>query len=188
MKGIQDEKNYSPRLIAAYRETVVPAMQQEFHYKNKLEVPRLVKIAINMGVGIAKDDIKHLDQAAKDLAAISGQKPAITRAKKAISNFKVKQGQAIGCRVTLRGNRMYEFLDRFISLAIPRIKDFKGIPSNTFDGRGNFTFGLTEQLVFPEIDFDKVQKIMGMDVTFVTNARTDKEALKLLKLMGMPFK
>lgn len=188
MKDAHADKDYKPRLLVAYRGTIIPSMQKEFNYKNMLQVPRLEKISINMGVGIAKDDIKYLDQAVKDLETIAGQKPVITRAKKAISNFKIKRGQAIGCRVTLRGSRMYEFTDRLISLAIPRIKDFKGLSRESFDGHGNFTLGLTEQLVFPEIDYDKVQKIMGMDITFVTTAKNDKEALRLLQLLGIPFK
>jgi large subunit ribosomal protein L5 len=161
---------------------------KHFAYANSMMVPRLNKIVVNMGLSEAKDDIKVLEGAMKELAAITGQKPKMTRAKKSIANFKLRAGQPIGCKVTLRGNMMYEFLDRFITLAAPRIKDFRGLPRNSFDGRGNYTFGLEEQMVFPEIDYDKVEMVKGMDITIVTTAQADEEAYELLRLMGLPFR
>ncbi|MBM3308257.1 MAG: 50S ribosomal protein L5 [Candidatus Eisenbacteria bacterium] len=176
------------RLTEKYREEVVPGLMKRFGYRNPMMVPRLSKVVINIGLSEAKDDIKILEGAMKELAAIAGQKPKITRSKKSIANFKLRAGQPIGCKVTLRGNRMYEFLDRFITLAAPRMRDFRGLPSDSFDGRGNYTFGLEEQMVFPEIDYDKVEMVKGMDVTIVTTADVDEEAFELLKLMGMPFR
>jgi len=176
------------RLRDKYRKEAVPALMKHFSYANPMMVPRLSKVVINIGLSEAKDDIKILEGAMKELAAISGQKPKMTRAKKSIANFKLRAGQPIGCKVTLRGSMMYEFLDRFITLAAPRIRDFRGLPRNSFDGRGNYTFGLEEQMVFPEIDYDKVDVVKGMDVTIVTTAEADEEAYELLRLMGLPFR
>jgi large subunit ribosomal protein L5 len=179
---------YTARYKTKYREEVTPALMKHFGYTNPMMAPRLEKIVINIGLAEAKDDIKLLDGAMNELAAISGQKPKMTRAKKSIANFKLRAGQPIGCKVTLRGDRMYEFYDRLVTIATPRIRDFRGLPSNSFDGRGNYTFGLDEQVVFPEIDYDDVEMIKGMDITIVTSARTDEEAFELLKLMGLPFR
>jgi large subunit ribosomal protein L5 len=176
------------RLLGIYRERVIPAMMKRFNYSNVNEVPRIEKIAINIGVGVAASDPKLLDAAVRDLEAIAGQKPAITKSKKSISNFKLRENQAIGCRVTLRRARMYEFLDRLMTTSIPRIRDFRGIPDKSFDGRGNYTLGIREQIIFPEIDVDKVSRITGMDITFATSATTDEEALELLKAFGLPFR
>lgn len=177
-----------PRLAKLYKEKVRPALVQEFGYKNPMEVPKLEKIVINMGVGEAAGDQKKLDAAVADMALIAGQKPVRTRARKAIAGFKIREGQAIGCKVTLRKARMYEFLDRLVTIALPRVRDFRGIPGNRgFDGRGNYTFGLKEQIVFPEIVYDKVDAVRGMDITFVTTAKSDKEAKALLKGFDLPF-
>ncbi|SRR5579883_881339 len=176
------------RLHGVYKERVIPTMMKRFGYKNVNQVPRLEKIAINIGVGAAASDPKLLEAAARDLESIAGQHPAITRSKKSISNFKLRENQAIGCRVTLRRARMYEFLDRLMTTAIPRIRDFRGIPDKSFDGRGNYTLGVREQIIFPEIDVDKVSRITGMDITFATSAQTDEEALELLKAFGLPFR
>jgi len=178
----------TPRLLARYREEIVPEMVKQFGYKNKLQVPRLEKVVVNVGLGEATQDVKLLDAAQQEIAMITGQKPIVTRAKKAIANFKIRRGSAIGCKVTLRRAMMYEFLDRLISIAIPRIRDFRGLPTTSFDKQGNYSFGLTEVLIFPEIDMDKVMKTHGMDITIVTSARNQKEALELLKLVGVPFK
>jgi large subunit ribosomal protein L5 len=167
---------------------VIPQMMKRFNYSNVNEVPRIEKIAVNIGVGAATGDPKLLDAAVRDLEAIVGQKPATTKSKKSISNFKLRENQAIGCRVTLRRARMYEFLDRLMTTAIPRIRDFRGIPDKSFDGRGNYTLGIREQIIFPEIDVDKVSRITGMDITFATSANTDEEALELLKAFGLPFR
>lgn len=175
------------RLYELYKSKIVQNMMKRFNYKNIMQVPRLEKIAINVGIGQATQDPKLLDVVVKDLEQIVGQKPVITKAKKAISNFKLRQGMSIGVRVTLRRNRMYEFLDRFINIAVPRIRDFRGFSDKSFDGRGNYTIGIKEHIVFPEIDFDKVTKVFGMDISFVTTARTDQEAYELLKEFGMPF-
>lgn len=177
-----------PRLDGKYKSEVVKKLTEQFGYKNPMMVPRLKKIAINVGVGEATQDPKLLDNAVKELTTISGQKPEIRKSKKAISNFKLRENQPIGCRVTLRREKMYEFLDRLVSLAIPRIRDFKGVSDNSFDGRGNYTLGIREQIIFPEIDIDKVPRITGMDITFVTSANTDEEAYALLKELGMPFR
>ncbi|MDZ7344047.1 MAG: 50S ribosomal protein L5 [candidate division KSB1 bacterium] len=177
-----------PRLLMQYRKEIVPALVKRFNYKNPMQAPRLEKIVLNMGVGEAVEDQKHLEQAVEDLQTIAGQKPVLRRAKKAISNFKLRQGVPIGCMVTLRRWRMYEFLDRFISLAVPRIRDFRGLPDNAFDGRGNYSVGIKEQIIFPEINYDKVAKIRGMNITFVTTAKTDEEAYELLSAFGMPFR
>jgi len=175
------------RLQELYETTVRPALMQEFGYKNPLQVPRLEKIVVNMGVGEAVQDSKKADAAASDLTAITGQHPVITRAKRSIATFKLRQNMPIGCKVTLRGQRMYEFLDRLITVALPRVRDFRGIPGRSFDGRGNFALGLKEQIVFPEIDYDRVDAVRGMNVVVVTTARTDAEAKALLKGFDMPF-
>jgi len=177
-----------PRLKTKYEKEVVPLLMKKFGYKNKMQVPKLVKIVVNMGVGDSLANIKLLDAAVADLTAVTGQKPAIRRAKKSIANFKLRAGAPIGCSVSLRGARMYELYDRFVNVAVPRIRDFRGLSPKSFDGRGNYTVGLTEQIIFPEINYDKVEKIRGMDVTIVTSARTNEEAFELLKLMNMPFR
>ena len=175
------------RLKEIYQSEIVDAMIKKFGYKNIMEVPKLDKIVINMGVGEAKENAKVLDGAVKDMATISGQKPLVTKAKKSVANFKLREGMNIGCKVTLRGDRMYEFADRLINIALPRVRDFRGVKANSFDGRGNYTMGIKEQLIFPEIEYDKVDKIRGMDIVFVTTAKTDEEARELLRLFGMPF-
>jgi large subunit ribosomal protein L5 len=177
-----------PRLKEHYEKNVLPELVKRFSYRNPMQAPRLRKIVVNMGVGDALQNIKMLDTAAIELGAITGQKAAIRRAKKSIANFKLREGQPIGCMVTLRGARMYEFYDRLVNVALPRIRDFRGVPTRSFDGRGNYTIGLTEQIIFPEINYDRVEKIRGMDVTFVTSARTDEEGQELLRLMNMPFR
>jgi len=176
------------RLKKLYNEEIIPVLTKKFKYKNRMEVSKLEKIVVNMGIGDALTNPKFLDAAMEDLATIVGQRPAITRAKKSISNFKLRAGMAIGCRVTLRRERMYEFFDRLVNVAIPRIRDFRGVPTKSFDGRGNYTLGISEQIVFPEIDYDSVEKVRGMDITVVTTAKTDEEALELLKMLGMPFR
>ncbi len=175
------------RLREHYEKVVKPALVKQFGYKNPMSVPRLDKIVINMGVGEAVQDVKKIEAAVTDLAAISGQKPVVTKAKKSISTFKLRQGMVIGCKVTLRKERMYEFMDRLITIALPRVRDFRGVPGRSFDGRGNFSMGLKEQLVFPEINYDKVDSIRGMDITICTTARTDGEAKALLAGFDMPF-
>jgi large subunit ribosomal protein L5 len=181
-------KEYVPRLQESFKKQVIPAMMKRFGYKNVLEVPRLQKIALNMGIGEAVQDPKSLDNAMNDLSIISGQKPRVRTAKKSISNFKLRKGMKVGCSVTLRGARMYEFLDRFINVAVPRIRDFRGLSDKAFDGRGNYSVGVREQIIFPEINVDKIDKIRGLDITFVTNAKNDDEAFELLKNFGMPFR
>lgn len=183
----QQEKGVPPRLHERYKRDVVTALMKRFKYKSPMQVPRLEKISINMGVGAATQDPKILDVSVKELETITGQKVAITKSKKAISNFKLRENLPIGCRVTLRKIKMYEFLDRLISVALPRVRDFKGVPDKSFDGHGNYTLGIKEQIIFPEIDVDKITRINGMDVTFVTTAKTDAEAYELLKELGMPF-
>lgn len=175
------------RLKDQYNETIVDEMIKKFEYKNKMQVPKLDKIVINMGVGEAKDNAKLLEAAIKDLETISGQKAIVTKAKKSIANFKLREGMPIGCKVTLRGEKMYEFADRLINLALPRVRDFRGVNPNAFDGRGNYSLGIKEQLIFPEIEYDKIDKIRGMDIIFVTTAKTDEEARELLTLFNMPF-
>ena len=175
------------RLGDRYRDEIRPALQEQLGLANVMQVPELVKIVVNMGVGLAAQQAKQLDGALADLEIITGQKPKITRAKKSISNFKLREGQAIGAMVTLRGVRMYEFLDRLMNLAIPRIRDFRGLNNRSFDGRGNYTFGVTEQLIFPEIDYNSIDKIRGLQVVIGTTARTDSEGLRMLELLGMPF-
>ena len=176
------------RLKETYSKEIAPAMQKKFGYKNVMQIPKLDKIVINMGVGEAKENAKALESACKDIEIICGQKPIITKAKKSVANFKIREGQNIGCKVTLRGENMYYFLDKLISLALPRVRDFRGISPNSFDGHGNYAMGIKEQLMFPEIDYDKIDKIRGMDIIIVTTAGTDEEAFELLKLMGMPFR
>lgn len=180
--------SYQPRLKTYYKETVVPELMQQFQYKNVMQVPRLVKIAVNQGVGGATQDKKLVEAALKEMTMITGQKAVPTKARKSVSNFKLREGMTIGARVTLRHDQMFEFLDRLVSVALPRVRDFRGINDKSFDGRGNYTMGVTEQIIFPEIDIDKVDKISGMDITFVTTAKTDAEALALLKALGLPFK
>ncbi len=175
------------RLKEQYDNEIVPALKKKFEYKNPMEVPKLVKIVVNMGVGEAKENVKLLDAAVADLETITGQHVIRTKAKKSIANFKLRQGMPIGCKVTLRGERMYEFADRLINLALPRVRDFRGVNPNAFDGRGNYALAIKEQLIFPEIEYDKVDKVRGMDVIFVTTAKTDEEARELLRLFNMPF-
>lgn len=175
------------RLKSMYNNEIVDAMVKKFGYKNVMEVPKLDKIVINMGVGEAKENAKVLESAVKDLETITGQKAVLTKAKNSVANFKIREGMPIGCKVTLRGEKMYEFLDRLVNLALPRVRDFRGINANSFDGRGNYALGIKEQLIFPEIEYDKVDKVRGMDIIFVTTAKTDEEARELLTLFNMPF-
>ena len=177
-----------PRLAKFYEQTVRPALMEKFQYTSVMQAPRLLKIVLNMGVGDALVDAKLLDAAANELCAIAGQRPTVRRAKKSISNFKLREGVPVGCAVTLRGARMFEFYDRLVNVAVPRIRDFRGLNPRSFDGRGNYTMGLTEQIIFPEINYDKVGKVRGLDVTVVTTARTDEEGRELLRLMNMPFR
>lgn len=181
------EKGVPPRLLETYKKESIPSLMKRFAYKSVMQVPRIEKISINIGVGQATQDPKLLDVAVKELETITGQRPAITRSKKAISNFKLREDLPIGCRVTLRRARMYEFLDRFINITLPRVRDFRGVSDKSFDGHGNYTLGIKEQIIFPEIDVDKVSRITGMDITFVTTAKTDLEAYELLKSFGLPF-
>ena len=175
------------RLKETYLNEIKDAMQKKFEYKNEMQIPKLDKIVINMGVGEAKENRKVLDTAVKDLETITGQKAVVTRAKNSVANFKLREGQPIGCKVTLRGEKMYEFLDRLVTLALPRVRDFRGVNPNAFDGRGNYALGIKEQIIFPEIEYDKVDKVRGMDIIFVTTANTDEEARELLTLFNMPF-
>ena len=175
------------RLQEKYRAEVVPALQQKFQYKNVMEIPRLEKIVINMGLGDCKDNAKGLEQAVTELTTIAGQKPMVTKSKKSIANFKLRAGMNVGAKVTLRGDRMYQFADKLVSIVLPRMRDFRGVSAKAFDGRGNYALGVREQLIFPEIEYDKVEKIRGMEMVFVTTAKTDEEAKELLRLMGMPF-
>ena len=177
-----------PRLKDFYKNEVVKKMTKEFNYKNGMEVPALKKIVINMGIGEAIQNIKVLDSAVNELTMIAGQKPVITKAKKSIANFKLREGMPIGCMVTLRKDQMYEFFDRLVNVALPRVRDFKGVSGKAFDGRGNYTLGIREQIIFPEIDYDKIDKIKGMNISIITTAKTDEEGKYLLKLMGMPFR
>ena len=176
------------RIKEMYQNEIVPAMTAKFGYKNVMQVPKLDKIVVNMGVVEAKENAKTLDAAVKDLETITGQKVVVTKAKKSVANFKIREGMPIGCKVTLRGERMYDFADRLINLALPRVRDFRGVSADAFDGRGNYALGIREQLIFPEIEYDKVEKVRGMEVIFVTTAETDEEARELLRLFGMPFK
>ena len=182
------EKAYKNRVKEQYETEVVPYLVKKFGYKNVNEVPKLVKIVINSGLGDIKDNAKSVQIAHDELKAISGQKPVITKAKKSVANFKVREGMSVGLKVTLRQNRMYEFFDKFVSIALPRVRDFRGVPVNSFDGRGNYAMGVKEQLIFPEISYDQVEKIRGFDICFVTTAKTDEEARELLGALGMPFK
>ena len=175
------------RLKDQYQNKIVDAMMKKFGYTNKLQVPKLDKIVVNMGVGEAKENAKILEAAVKDMETITGQKAVVTKAKKSVANFKIREGMAIGCKVTLRGEKMYEFFDRLINLALPRVRDFRGINPNAFDGRGNYALGIKEQLIFPEIEYDKIDKVRGMDICFVTTAKTDEEGRELLTLLGAPF-
>lgn len=171
-----------------YKQNVVPYLMKHFNYTNVNEVPKLVKITINGGLGDVKDNAKSVQQVEKELALIAGQKPILTKAKKSVANFKVREGMNVGIKVTLRGDRMYQFFDKFVSIALPRVRDFKGVPAKSFDGRGNYAMGIKEQLIFPEIQYDQVEKVRGFDICFVTTAKTDEEAYELLKALGMPFK
>jgi large subunit ribosomal protein L5 len=180
-------ENYTPRLKARYREEVVPALMKRFAYDNVMQVPRLVKITVNKGVGEASANKKVLDDAVEEVRKIAGQQPSIRKARKSISNFKIRDGMPVGVAVTLRGDRMWEFYDRLVTLALPRVRDFRGVPDRSFDGRGNYTLGVKEQIIFPEIDIDKIDRVSGLDVTIVTTAETDEEAHALLKELGMPF-
>jgi len=177
----------TPRLLEQYRKTIVPELSKKFGYKNVMQAPRIMKIIINMGIGAGAQDIKFVEQGMADMGNIAGQKPVMTRAKKAIANFKIRQGLPIGCKVTLRGNRMYEFLDRFLNIALPRIRDFRGVSPDSFDQKGNYSMGIKEQSIFPEIDVDKVQKIQGMDIIMNIKTNSKEESYELLKLFGMPF-
>jgi len=180
--------SYKIRLQEEYKGRIIGDLMKQFNYKNVMQVPRLEKICLSRGIGEAVSDKKQIEYAVQEFSLISGQKPIVTKSRKDISNFKLRQGVPIGCKVTLRNERMYEFLDRLVSVAIPRVRDFRGIPAKGFDGRGNYTMGVKEQIIFPEIDVDKINKIAGMDITFVTTAKTDEEAQALLKAFGMPFK
>lgn len=180
--------NYVPRLKTKYQEEVAPKLREKFGYKTPMQTPKLLKISVNQGVGAATQDKKLVDVAVDEMSRITGQRAVATKAKKSVSNFKLREEMPIGARVTLRGARMYEFLDRLISVALPRVRDFKGVNNKSFDGRGNYTMGVTEQIIFPEINIDKINKVTGMDITFVTSAETDAEAFELLKELGIPFK
>lgn len=176
-----------PRLREKYDNEIITALREKFGYKSIMEVPRLEKVVVNMGVGDAKENAKLLDAAVNDMTLITGQKAVVTRAKKSVSNFKIRQNMPIGCKVTLRGAKMFEFVDKLFNVALPRVRDFKGVSNKSFDGRGNYSLGVKEQLIFPEVEYDKVEKIRGMDIIFVTTAKTDEEAKELLRLLGMPF-
>ena len=180
--------SYTPRLKEKYKNDIVPKLMEKFQYKSIMQVPKLTKICLNQGVGDATSDKKLVDNAVEEMTLIAGQKAVSVKAKKSVSNFKLREGMPIGVRVTLRGTQMYEFLDRFVNVALPRVRDFRGINDKSFDGRGNYSVGITEQIIFPEIDIDKIGRVSGLDVTFVTTANTDAEALELLKAMGLPFK
>lgn len=180
--------SYIPRLKKKYQEEIVSKLMEQFQYKTVMQVPKLTKICLNQGIGNATQDKKLVDVAVKEMSLIAGQQAVATRARRSVSNFKLREGMPIGSRVTLRNVQMYEFLDRFVNIALPRVRDFRGINDKSFDGRGNYSCGITEQIIFPEIDLDKVSRIQGMDITFVTTAKTDAEALALLKLLGLPFK
>ncbi|WP_313342719.1 50S ribosomal protein L5 [Sedimentibacter sp.] len=175
------------RIKATYKEQVLPALMEKFQYKSVMQAPKIEKIIINMGVGEAKENAKFLENAVEEMTIIAGQKPVVTKARKSISNFKVREGMAVGCKVTLRGDHMYEFFDKLVNIALPRVRDFRGVSKTSFDGRGNYALGIKEQLIFPEINYDKIDKIRGMDIIITTTANTDEEARELLRLMGMPF-
>jgi large subunit ribosomal protein L5 len=184
---MQGSNGYIPRLKQRYREEVVPALMREFGYRNVMQVPRIEKVCLNIGLGEAVQNPKAVEAASNDLALISGQRPVVTRARKSIANFKVRKGMPIGLMVTLRGDRMWEFLDRLMNAALPRIRDFQGVPPDSFDGRGNYSLGIREQVIFPEIDYDKIDRVRGLQVNIITTARTDEEGKRLLELLGMPF-
>ncbi|MBR1581434.1 MAG: 50S ribosomal protein L5 [Bacilli bacterium] len=186
-EGAHKVRVETTRLLEKFEKEITPELMKKYNYKNVMQVPHLDKIVINIGVGDATQDSKKLDEAVSELALISGQKPIITKAKNSIATFKLREGQAIGCKVTLRGIRMYEFFDKLVSISLPRVRDFRGVSKNAFDGRGNYTLGIKEQLIFPEIDYDKVAKVRGMDIVVVTTANTDEEAYSLLEALGMPF-
>lgn len=175
------------RLKEKYLNDAVPALQSKFKYSSSMQIPKLEKVVVNMGVGEVKENPKAMDAAVSDLALVTGQKPIVTKAKKSVAAFKLRQGMNIGCKVTLRGRRMYEFVDKLLNVALPRVRDFRGVSANSFDGRGNYSMGIKEQLIFPEVEYDKVDKVRGMDITFVTTAKSDEEAKELLRLLGMPF-
>lgn len=177
-----------PRLLDKYNSEVAQALQSKFAYKSPMQIPKLVKVVLNMGIGDVKENPKAIENAAGELATITGQKAVVTKAKKSVAAFKLREGMNIGCKVTLRSNRMYEFVDKLFNVALPRVRDFRGINPDSFDGRGNFTLGINDQLIFPEIEYDKVEKVRGMDITFVTTAKSDEEAKELLTLLGMPFR
>lgn len=181
------EEKYVARLKEMYQSKIVPALMEKYKYSSVMQVPHLEKIVVNIGVGDATQDAKLLENAVNDLIVITGQKPLITKSKKSIASFKLRANQAIGCKVTLRGNRMYEFLDKLVTITLPRVRDFRGVSKNSFDGRGNYTLGVKEQIIFPEIDYDKIGKLRGMDIVMVTTANTDEEAYTLLEMFGMPF-
>jgi len=187
IEGAVKPEGYTPRLKTKYSEEVAPALMKKFEYKSVMQIPKMDKITINVGAGEARDNAKVLDAVVADLMKITGQKPVVTKAKKSVANFKLREGMNIGAKVTLRGDRMWEFMDRLFSIALPRVRDFRGINPNGFDGRGNYAMGVKEQLIFPEIDYDKIDKIRGMDIVFTTTATTDEEARELLSLMGAPF-
>jgi large subunit ribosomal protein L5 len=182
------EKVYKSRVAQQYAEEVVPALTAKFGYKNVMEVPKLVKIVISSGLGDIKDNSKSIQMAVNEIKQITGQQPILTKAKKSVANFKVREGMSVGIKVTLRDSKMYDFYDKFVSIALPRVRDFRGVPTNSFDGKGNYCMGIKEQLIFPEIQYDQVEKIRGMDICFVTTAKTDEEARELLRALGMPFK
>ncbi len=184
---MQGSNGYVPRLKQRYRDDVVPALMREFGYRNVMQVPRIEKVCINVGLGEAVQNAKAVEAASNDIALISGQKPVVTRARKSIANFKLRRGMPIGLMVTLRGDRMWEFLDRLMNAALPRIRDFQGVPPDSFDGRGNYSLGIREQVIFPEIDYDKIDRVRGLQVNIITTARTDEEGKRLLELLGMPF-
>lgn len=184
---MQGSNGYIPMLKQRYREDVVPALMREFGYRNVMQVPRIEKVCINVGLGEAVQNAKAVEAASNDIALISGQKPVVTRARKSIANFKLRRGMPIGLMVTLRGDRMWEFLDRLMNAALPRIRDFQGVPPDSFDGRGNYSLGIREQVIFPEIDYDKIDRVRGLQVNIITTARTDEEGKRLLELLGMPF-
>ena len=178
----------APRLKERYRAEILPELMRQFGYANVMQAPRVEKVTVNIGLGEARENARAVESATTDIATITGQKPVVTKAKKAIANFKIREGMPVGVAVTLRGDRMYEFFDRLVNVALPRIRDFRGVPARSFDGRGNYTLGVTEQIIFPEINYDKVEKVRGMDITFVTSARNDEEGQELLRLMNMPFR
>jgi large subunit ribosomal protein L5 len=187
MEGLKKDNGYIPRLRVAYDEEIVPELMEAFSYKNRLQVPRLEKVSVNMGVGEGTTNQKAVEAAAGDLAIITGQRPVVIKARRSVAGFKLRAGMTVGCKVTIRGDRMYEFLDRLLSIALPRVRDFRGLSRKSFDGRGNYSMGLEEQLIFPEIDYDKIDKIRGMDITVVTSAETDGEGEALLEALGFPF-